>query len=166
MYSLIKKALQPYSIGNESLTLEKTLHTDSWNGDLHFKILADDKAFSARFIKHNRSPNPVFGEISNDCLLEQIKFCRFLSENQIPFMRIFPVSENKPFTIIEWDNVMYRFVLFEWIEGQHITNCTTDIAAKFGKIAREMHDISSLYTSTVFTKKSHLEGYSKFINMI
>ncbi|MED4732191.1 aminoglycoside phosphotransferase family protein [Aneurinibacillus migulanus] len=164
MYQLIKKALEPYSLGNESLFIEKELHKGSWNSDLHYKIVANGKPFSARFIKNNRSLNNVFGEISNGTLFEQTKFCRFLVNNQVPFMHLLPVSEDLPFTTIEWGNEIYRFILFEWIEGQHITHCDEYIVEEFGKMARKFHDISSLYKSSVFPKQSQLVGYSQFVD--
>lgn len=160
---MIKKALEPYSLGNESLFIEKELHKGSWNSDRHYKIVADGKPFSARFIKNDRSPNNIFGEISNDTLLEQTKFCRFLVNNQIPFMHLLPVSEDLPFTTITWEYETYRFILFEWIEGQHITHCDEYIAEEFGKMARKIHDISSLYKSSVFQKQTQLVGYSRFV---
>ncbi|TYS89858.1 phosphotransferase enzyme family protein [Rossellomorea aquimaris] len=162
MYKLIKKALIPYSIGNRSLEIQKELHANSWNRDLHYKIVADGVPYSARFIADNRSPNSVFGDITNDILYEQTTFCRFLVNNGIPFMRLVPISHDVPFTTIEWGSEIYRFILFEWIEGQHITHCDKFIAEEFGKMAREIHDISSLYNSSVFPKKSHLDGYSQF----
>lgn len=163
---MIKKALEPYSLGNKSLFIEKELHKGSWNSDLHYKIVADGKPFSARFINNNRSPNNIFGEISNDTLFEQTKFCRFLVNNQVPFMHLLPISEDLPFTTIKWENEIYRFILFEWIEGQHITHCDEDIAEEFGKMARKIHDISSLYISksSVFPKQSQLVGYSHFVD--
>ncbi|MFB7142841.1 phosphotransferase enzyme family protein [Gottfriedia sp. NPDC056225] len=164
MYQLLKKALEPYSIGNDSLVIEAELHKGSWNSDLHYKIIADGKPYSARFIKYNRSSNKVFGEISNDILYEQTKVCRFLVKNNIPFMKLLPISEDVPFNTFVWENVVYRFILFEWIEGQHITHCDELIAEEFGKVARKFHDISSLYVSPVFPKISHLDGYSKFID--
>lgn len=166
MYQLLKIALKPYSIGNKSLVIERELHTSSWNSDLHYKIVADGKPFSARFIKSNRSPNNVFGEISNDILYEQTKFCRFLVNNQIQFMRLVPVTEDLLFSTFEWNNEIYRFVLSEWIDGQHKTYCDEFIAEEFGKLARKFHDISSLYESSIFKKESHLVGYSQFIDKI
>jgi len=164
MYPLLKRALEPYSIEKDSLVIESELHKDSWNSDLHYKIIADGKAYSARFIKNNRSLNNVFGEISNDILYEQTKVCRFLVNNHIQFMRIFPISEDVPFNTFEWENEIFRFILFEWIEGQHITHCDEVVAEEFGKVARKFHDISSLYVSSVFPKVSHLDGYSQFID--
>ncbi len=166
MYQLIKKALEPYSLGNKSLFIEKELHKGSWNSDLHYKVVADGKPFSARFIMNNRSPNNVFGKISNDTLFEQTNFCEFLVNNQVPFMQLLPVSEDLPFTTLEWKNEIYRFILFEWIEGQHITHCDEYIAEEFGKMARKFHDISSLYKSSVFQKQSQLAGYSQFVEYV
>lgn len=60
----------------------------------------------------------------------------------------------------------YRFVLFEWITGKHITHCTETIVEKFSYITRRIHDISSKYESVDFPKKSHLEGYTQFLDMI
>lgn len=164
MYQLIKKALEPYSLGNKSLIIEKELHIGSWNNDLHYKIVADGKNFSARFIKKERSTHTVFGEISNNILFEQTKFCRFLINNEVPFMHLFPVSVDLPFTTIEIENESYRFILFEWIEGEHITHCDEYIAEEFGKMARKFHDISSLYKSSAFSKQSQLVGYSQFVD--
>jgi Ser/Thr protein kinase RdoA (MazF antagonist) len=163
MYQLIKNALIPYSIGEISLKIEKELHINSWNGDLHYKIVADGVPFSARFLSNHRSPNSAFGDISNDVLYEQTKFSRFLRNSGIPFMRLVPVSNDMPFSTVEWDSVTYRFVLFEWIEGQHITHCDEYIAEEFGRVAREIHDRSSAYHTSVFPKKSHLDGYSHFV---
>ncbi|MBJ7966924.1 phosphotransferase enzyme family protein [Bacillus cereus] len=164
MKQLIKKALIPYCIGNKTLVIEKELHINSWNSDLHYKIVVDGIPYSARFIRYNRSPNNVFGEITNEILYEQTKFCRFLVNNKVPFMRLFQISEDEPFTTVEWKNEVYRFILFEWIEGQHITHCDEYIAEEFGKVARRFHDISSIYKSSIFPKKSHLVGYSQFTN--
>jgi hypothetical protein len=163
MEDLIRKALIPYKLGNESLVVEKVLHETSWNKDLHYKIVADGKPFSARFIGYNRSPNEAFGEISDEILVEQTRFCRYLVKNHIPFMRLFPVSEECSFTSIKWENEMYRFLLFEWMDGQHLTHCDVHIAEEFGQLSRRFHDISNRFTSTVFPKRSHLVGYTQFV---
>ncbi|KMY31889.1 hypothetical protein ACZ11_06795 [Lysinibacillus xylanilyticus] len=53
MYQLIKKALEPYSLGNKSLIIEKELHIGSWNNDLHYKIVADGKKFLQGSLKRS-----------------------------------------------------------------------------------------------------------------
>jgi Ser/Thr protein kinase RdoA (MazF antagonist) len=166
MYQLVEKALKPYSIETESLFIEKELHIDSWHNDLHFKILVDGKRYSARFIKSNRSSNMVFGEISNEVLVEQTKFCKYLVDHHIPFMKLVPVSDGVPFHTVEWEGESYRFTLFQWIEGQHITHCDGYIAEEFGKMARRFHDVSSGYDCSVFPKTSHLVGYRQFVDQL
>jgi Ser/Thr protein kinase RdoA (MazF antagonist) len=163
MLDLIRKALKPYKLENASIVIEKELHETSWNKDLHYKIVVDGKAFSARFIGYERSPHKAFGELSDELLEEQTRFCRFLAKNQIPFMRLYPISADIPFAWIEWKNKVYRFILFEWIEGQHITHCDVHVAEAFGSFSRRVHDISSRFTSSVFPKKSHLVGYGQFV---
>lgn len=164
MHNLLKEALLPYSRGKESLTIEKKLN--SWSNDLHFKIWADGKAYSARFLKDNRSPNNVFGEMNADILYEQTELCRYLVDQQIPFMKLVPDIEGQPFTRIKWHDENYYFILFEWIDGQHIIHGDENIAREFGKTARGFHDVSSAFISTVFTKKSHLVGYEEFIGKL
>jgi Ser/Thr protein kinase RdoA (MazF antagonist) len=67
---------------------------------------------------------------------------------------------------IEWENECYRFILFEWVEGQHITHFDENISEEFGRFARKFHDISSEFNSSVFVKKSHLVGYVEFISQV
>lgn len=164
MRNLLKKALLPYSLGKESLIIEKEIK--SWSNDLHFKIRADGRAFSARFLKEDRSPNNVFGEMIADILYKQTEFCRYLVDQQIPFMKLVSDSEGNPFTEIKWVYENHYFILFEWIEGKHITHCDKCISHEFGHTARRFHDVSSNFTNTVFTKKSHLVGYEEFIGKL
>ncbi|MEW8986347.1 MAG: phosphotransferase, partial [Bacillus sp. (in: firmicutes)] len=160
---VIKRALKDYHIG-QTFLIEQEL--SSWSRDLHYKIQVDGKKYSARFLKENRSPNNVFGAISDKVLTEQTKFCLFLVEHGIPFMRLVPASGDEPFTIVRWKGEKYHFIMFEWIEGKHLTNCEEDMAWEFGKMARRIHDISSAFKSAVFPKKSHLIGYQQFTNQL
>jgi Ser/Thr protein kinase RdoA (MazF antagonist) len=164
MYDLITQALIPYSLGYRTLVIENELQ--SWSFDLHFKISLDERVFSARFVKDNRSPNNVFGEMNADILYEQTAFCRFLVNHQVPFMKLVHNAEGEPFTEIEWKNECYHFILFEWMDGQHITHFDVNISEEFGRFAREFHDISSEFNSSVFVKKSHLVGYREFIRQV
>ncbi|MCM3572562.1 phosphotransferase [Mesobacillus subterraneus] len=160
---VMKRALEDYQIG-QTYIIEQEL--SSWSRDLHYKIEVDGKRYSARFLKENRSPNDVFGAITEEILTEQIKFCLFLLKHGIPFMRLVPALGDKPYTIVKWKGEKYRFIMFEWIEGQHLTNCDEDMARKFGSMARRLHDISSAFESTVLPKKSHLIGYQQFTNQL
>ncbi|MBS8263672.1 aminoglycoside phosphotransferase family protein [Mesobacillus boroniphilus] len=160
----MKRALKAYGVGQKSITIKQEL--SSWSTDLHYKIEADGKTYSARFLKENRSPNNVFGEITDEILTEQTKFCRFLLDHDVPFMRNVPALNGEPYTIVSREGEHYRFIMFEWIEGQHLTHSDKDMAWKFGYMARRFHDISATYKSAVFPKKSHLIGYQQFSDQI
>ncbi|WP_233434963.1 phosphotransferase enzyme family protein [Mesobacillus jeotgali] len=163
-YQSIKRALEAYGVGQKSILIKQEL--PSWSTDLHYKIEADGKTYSARFLKENRSPNNVFGEITDEILTEQTKFCGFLVEHDIPFMRHVQALNDEPYTIVSREGEKYRFIMFEWIEGQHLTLCDKDMAWKFGNMARRFHDISETYESAIFPKKSHLIGYQQFSDQI
>lgn len=81
-------------------------------------------------------------------------------------MQINKNRSGESFTLVAWNDEQYRFILSNWIEGEHITLCTEAIAEAFGKEARKVHDISSAFQSAIFQKKSHLDGYVEFINML
>lgn len=164
MLSLLEKVLIQYPIGMTSLSIKKELK--SWSNDLHFKIVADGKAYSARFLREDRSPNNVFGEMNANILLEQTRFCRFLTDRQIPFMNLVPDTTGNPFTEVEWNSENYYFILFEWLDGEHITKGNEKISYEFGKMTREFHDLGGSFESNIFTKKSHLKGYVEFIEQV
>ncbi len=114
----------------------------------------------------NRTINPAFGTLSNEQLKEQVRFTYYLREHGIPFMQIKENRVGDSFTFVTWNDEQYRFVLSTWIEGEHVTHCTETMAEVFGKEARKVHDISSAFQSAIFQKKSHLDGYVEFINML
>ena len=43
-------------------------------------------------------------------------------------MQINKNRAGEPFTLVAWNEEQYRFVLSNWIEGEHITHCTEAIA--------------------------------------
>ncbi|MGG0443941.1 phosphotransferase [Bacillus mycoides] len=149
-----------------SLAVEEELHKNSWNTDLHYKIMVNGKRYSARFINSKRTINPAFGALSNEQLIEQVRFTYYLREHGVLFMQINKNRSGESFTLVAWNDEQYRFILSNWIEGEHITLCTEAIAEAFGKEARKVHDISSAFQSAIFQKKSHLDGYVEFINML
>ncbi|MHB0802642.1 phosphotransferase [Bacillus thuringiensis] len=166
MKHIIKDVLINYFKEIDSLVLEEELHNNSWNTDLHYKISVNGKRYSARFINNNRTINPAFGTLSNEQLKEQVRFTYYLREHGMPFMQINKNKSGDSFTLVTWNDEQYRFVLSNWIEGEHLTHCTESIAESFGKKARKIHDISSTFQSSIFQKKSHLDGYVEFINML
>ncbi|PGV51997.1 hypothetical protein COD94_31155 [Bacillus cereus] len=149
-----------------SIAVEEELHKDSWNTDLHYKIMVNGKRYSARFMNSARTINPAFGMLSNEQLKEQVRYTYYLREQGIHFMQINKNRAGELFTFVTWNDEQYRFVLSNWIEGEHITHCTENIAEAFGTEARKIHDISSTFQSSIFQKKSHLDGYAQFINML
>ncbi|WP_179193686.1 phosphotransferase, partial [Bacillus sp. S1-R5C1-FB] len=70
------------------------------------------------------------------------------------------------FTCVNWNDEKYRFVVSNWIEGEHIMHFTENIAEAFGKVATKIHDISSTFQSSIFQKKSYFDGYAQFIHML
>ncbi len=167
MKHIIRNVVMNYFKEIHSLAVEEELHKNSWHTDLHYKIMVNGKRYSARFINSKRTINPAFGALSNEQLIEQVRFTYYLREHGIPFMQINKNTSGESFTLVTWNNdEQYRFVLSNWIEGEHITHCTEAIAKAFGKEARKIHDISCAFQSSIFQKKSHLDGYAEFLKML
>ncbi|MBJ8055443.1 phosphotransferase [Bacillus cereus] len=166
MKHIIKDVLMNYFKEIHSLVVEEELNKDSWNTDLHYEIMVNVKRYSARFINSNRTINPAFGTLSNKQLKEQVRFTHYLREHGIPFMQINKNRMGESFTFVTWNDEQYRFILSTWIEGEHITHWTETIAESFGKEARKIHDISSRFQSSIFQKKSHLDGYGEFVKLL
>ncbi|WP_242245966.1 phosphotransferase [Bacillus cereus group sp. BfR-BA-01523] len=166
MKHIIRNVLMNYFEEIHSLAVEEELHNNSWNTDLHYKIMVNGKRYSARFINSARTINPAFGALSNEQLIEQTRFTYYLRKHAVPFMQVNKNKAGESFTFVIWNDEHYRFVLSNWIEGEHITHCTEVIAKAFGKEARKIHDISSTFSSLIFQKKSHLDGYTEFIKML
>ncbi|WP_142312874.1 phosphotransferase enzyme family protein [Bacillus toyonensis] len=166
MKQIIKDILINYFKEIHSLIVEEKLHKNSWHTDLHYKIMVNGNRYSARFINSDRTINPAFGTLSNEQLKEQVRFTYYLREHEIPFMQINKNRAGEPFTFVTWNDEQYRFVLSTWMEGEHVTHCTETMAEVFGKEARKIHDISSTFQSSIFQKKSHLDGYGEFIKLL
>jgi len=166
MKHIIKDVVINYFKEIHTLVVEEELHKNSWHTDLHYKIMVNGNRYSARFMNSNRTINPAFGTLSNEQLKEQVRFTYYLREHGIPFMQIKENRAGESFTFVNWNEEQYRFVLSTWIEGGHVTHCTETIAEAFGKEARKIHDISSTFQSSIFQKKSHLDGYGEFIKLL
>lgn len=163
---IIRNVVMNYFKEIHTLAVEEELHKNSWHTDLHYKIIVNGKRYSARFINSKRTINPAFGALLNEQLIEQVRFTYYLREHGIPFMQINKNRMGESFTFVTWNDEQYRFVLSNWIEGEHITYCTEAIAKAFGKEARKIQDISNVFQSSIFQKKSHLDGYAQFIHML
>ncbi len=166
MKTILTKILLKYFNGINGISIEEELHKTSWHKDLHYKVRINGRLFAARFLPNDRSPNQEFGKLTNDDLLEQLNFCLFLNMHEVPFMKLRTTVEGELFTIVEIEHIIYRFVLFDWIEGHHITSYVGTSAEKFGRAAREFHEIASQYTSDIFRKRSHTVGYNSFYDQL
>ncbi|KAB2460235.1 phosphotransferase [Bacillus sp. CH126_4D] len=166
MKQIIKDVVINYFKEIHTVVVEEELHKNSWHTDLHYKIIVNGERYSARFINSDRISNPAFGTLSNEQLKEQVRFTYYLREHGIPFMQIKENRAGESFIFVTWNDEQYQFVLSTWIEGEHITHCTETMAEVFGKEARKIHDISSMFQSLTFQKKSHLDGYGEFIKLL
>ncbi|MFF2019708.1 phosphotransferase enzyme family protein [Paenibacillus sp. NPDC058177] len=163
---LLKLSIKQYGLNPSSLIIEKELQPNSLHGDVHFKIHVDNKAYSARFIADKRYETDVFIKLSDEVLTEQMRFCNYLLNSGIPFMEHVPAVNGEPFIVVKDIDKEWKFVLFEWIQGQHLTHCTETISEKFGSFARKIHNISSKFESVVFPKESHSKGHGHFYNLL
>jgi Ser/Thr protein kinase RdoA (MazF antagonist) len=166
MLDLLKRAIKQYGLNSLTLSIKKVLQPTNWHGDLHYQIEVDGKYYSARFLRRKRYEQTAFVELTDEVLNEQIIFCRYLYDSGIPFMKHCSTKNDELFLVIRDEENEWRFVLFEWIAGKHITHCSEIIAERFSVMASKIHHISSMYESDVFTRKSHLEGYKQFHQLI
>lgn len=166
MPTIVKKVIRSFFPEYTFLSVEKDLHEGSWNKDLHYKINVDQQCYSIRFISHNRSGHQAFGEISDEVLNEQIRFTNFLVHQGIPFMKHVPSFQGRLFVSTEWNDCLYRVVLFRWFEGQHITKCTERFTGLVGDLIKKIHRVSKTFESEILPKKSHLTGYVQFLSTV
>lgn len=166
MLQFLQMSIKHYGLDPSSLIIETELQSNSWHGDLHFKIHANNKSYSARIIGNKRYETDVFIELSDEVLSEQIRFCNYLLHSGIPFMKHVSTAEGKPFALVRDEDKQWKFILFEWIQGEHLTHCTDSIATKLGIFARKVHDISAKFESAVFPKESHSKGHEQFYNLL
>jgi Ser/Thr protein kinase RdoA (MazF antagonist) len=166
MIDILKLAIEPFGLNPATLTIEKELQPHNWHGDLHYKINVNEKTYSARLLSQKRYEQSAFVEITDDVLKEQIRFCKFLNESGIPFMNHCSTVNDELFTIVRKGDQEWRFVLFEWIKGEHITHCSDIVVEKFGSMAKKIHEISAEFESIIFKRKSHLIGYRQFFQLI
>lgn len=166
MEKILKNILFQYPFSVESIEVVKELNPKSWHNDKHYKILINNYAFSARVISMQRSNNEFFGELSDEIIEEQIKFTEFLVENSIPFMQIVKSTKNERFLSVLIENQSYRFILFKWIDGIHITKFDHMITEKVGNMAASFHETAARYKCNSFPKKSHLIAYEGFVNRL
>lgn len=166
MEKLLKNILNKYPFSVNSIEVVIELNPQNWHNDQHYKILVNNYTYSARFISIHRSNNEFFGELSDEMINDQIKFTEFLGENNIPFMQVVKTRKNERFLSVLIDNQTYRFILFKWIDGIHITKFNKSITEKVGYMAAKFHTTATGFKSNSFPKKSHLIAYEGFVKRL
>ncbi len=81
-------------------------------------------------------------------------------------MQIVKSRKNERFLSVLIDNQSYRFILFKWIDGIHITNFNHMITEKLGIMAASFHETAARFKCNYFPKKSHLIAYEGFVNRL
>ncbi|GIP32210.1 phosphotransferase enzyme family protein [Paenibacillus sp. J2TS4] len=162
--AILREAIEDYGLDPDKLIIVKKLSGHS-HGDSHYQIRIQDKCYSARFISNKRYDHDVFIDLTDAVLEQQMKFIDFLNGHGIPFMRRFTTLTGHSFKKLNWNGTDYRFLLFEWIDGIHMTRCTEKIAYKSGVMARQYHNVSSKFNASL-PKISHFEGSMKWLSMI
>lgn len=152
MEKLLKHLLKQFPLSVKSIEIIKDFNIKKWHNEKHFKILVNNCAYSARFISTHRSNNEFFGELSDEIIEDQIKFTEFLVENRIPFMRIVKSRKNERFMSVLIENQSYRFILFKWIDGIHITKFDYMITEKVGMMAASFHKTAARFKCNSFPK--------------
>ncbi|WP_144502484.1 aminoglycoside phosphotransferase family protein [Bacillus thuringiensis] len=165
-YELIYMASRRYDQFFKELSIEKMLTSQGKHGDKHFKIKLDEKAYSLRLIPYDRYTEEVFSFATDEVLKEQLKYCDYLVNVGIPFMKRIKIDGNNYFTKVSFNGEEWRCCMFEWIEGEHITCNTINTATRIGEVAREMHDLSLKYSSNILPIINHTDAYMKWINDI
>lgn len=160
----LQHALSAYALNGRDAVIESSLPKND-HGDDHLKVKIGEKSYSARFISERRYNHDVFIPLTDEVLTEQMRFASFLSRNGIPFMRQVPTAEGRDFGKLTWEGTRYRFLLFEWMEGRHITRCTGQVAHTFGVMVRQWHTLAADYDSPL-PRVSHRDGSLKFVAML
>ncbi|CAG7597191.1 Stress response kinase A [Paenibacillus solanacearum] len=161
---LLHYALAAYDMNADSVAVESVMPRN-FHGDAHYKIRIGELAYSARFISGSRYEHDVFLPLTDAVLTEQMRFISFLNGHGIPFMRPVPTVSGEDYHKLVWNGAEYRFFLFEWIEGRHITRCTDSVAYKIGALVRRLHALAANYECAL-PKISHREGSLTFLSML
>ncbi|GAA0338407.1 phosphotransferase [Bacillus carboniphilus] len=163
---LLEKAIAEYGFDASTLCIQKELNPNNSHGDIHYQIRVNERLYSARFIAEQRYESEAFVKLSGEVIKEQIQFSQYLRNSGIPFMRHVPTGFGEAYVVLNELDGVWRFVLFEWMQGTHITCCTVEVAERFGAFARNLHDISSTYETVTLPKESHMKGYNQFYKLL
>ncbi|TCP57583.1 Ser/Thr protein kinase RdoA (MazF antagonist) [Tumebacillus sp. BK434] len=167
-FDFIREALQGFGLNPETMVVRREL-PDNWHGDLHYKIAAEGRAYGIRFMAEVRSQEDgsPFANLADDVLHEQMRYVDHLTAQGIPFMRrVRPVNGDAFVTVKDDNGVVRRCVLFEWLDGIHITAHTMETAFRMGELARRYHDASHGFQSDFLPRKIHTDSYREMLNSL
>ncbi|ARU60686.1 hypothetical protein CBW65_06000 [Tumebacillus avium] len=167
-FDFIREALQGFGLDPATLVVRREL-PDNWHGDLHYKIAAEGKAYGMRFLAEVRSQEDgsPFVNLSDEVLREQMRYVDHLTGQGIPFMRRVPPVNGEAFVTVQDDGgILRRVVLFEWLDGIHITAMTMETAFRMGEMARRYHDASNGFKSDVLPRMIHTDNYLETLNSL
>lgn len=167
-FRMIQEALGGFGLDSNTLVVRRKL-PDNWHGDLHYKIAVEGKSYSARFMAYQRAKEDAspFANLADEVLREQMRYVDHLLARGIPFMKRVKTTEGDAFVLVEDDRgVIRRCMLFEWMDGVHITVNTEEVAFRMGEMARRYHDASQGFATDVLPRKIHTENYLQMIELL
>ena len=165
IYDLIHKALGHYGLVFQSLKVDSdTLTAYGQHGDLHYKILIDERPYSIRLLPEQRYANSELSQSTPDLLTKQLRYTDYLRVNGIPFMERVKLEPDALFTTITDSNGQkWTCCLFHWMDGQHVTANTVHTAARMGTLARQLHDVSLHQHDICFPYIDHTVAYQRWL---
>lgn len=167
-FTLINQAVMSYGLDFQSLEIEPVSFTIyGKHGDLHYKILVDERPYSIRLLPKKRYVNSDLSQSTPDLLTKQLRYTDYLRANGIPFMkRVKPTDEALFTTIMDSIGQEWTCCLFHWIDGHHVTANTEQTAARMGQLARQLHDVSLHEQEIRFPFIDHTVAYQRWLSDI
>lgn len=164
-FNLIEQAITSYGLDFHSFEIEPvSLTTYGKHGDLHYKILVDERPYSIRLLPKKRYVNSDLSQSTPDLLTKQLRYTDYLRANGIPFMkRVKPTDEALFTTIMDSIGQEWTCCLFHWIDGHHVTANTEQTAARMGQLARQLHDVSLHEQEIQFPFIDHTVTYQRWL---
>lgn len=160
---LISIALSRFGISYDSaLDHSISLSTFGIHGDKHYRIICNSNAYSLRLLADDRYSSETELASASD-LNQQLYATDRIRAHGLPFMkRVQPTTDSNTFSLIRDDaGQAWRCVLFDWIEGTHITAQTKSSASKMGALLRQLHDIP-VDSQFSFPVVDHTVAYQKW----
>ncbi|UKS54715.1 phosphotransferase enzyme family protein [Exiguobacterium acetylicum] len=162
---LISIALSRFGISYDSANDRSvSLSTFGIHGDRHYRITCDDNVYSLRLLADDRYRSETHLASASD-LNQQLLVTDRMREHGLPFMkRVQPTTDSSTFSTIQDDTGReWHCVLFDWIDGTHVTAQTNSSASKIGALLRQLHDIP-VDLQFSFPVVDHTVAYRKWLH--